>query len=51
MKLKKAEETAKERGCKYAFLDTFSFQAPMYYEKYGYKEVLALEEYPVAGSH
>lgn len=47
--LKQAEKTAKERGCKYAFLDTFSFQAPMFYKKYGYKEVFALEEYPVTG--
>jgi ribosomal protein S18 acetylase RimI-like enzyme len=47
--LKKAEETAKERGCKYAFLDTFSFQAPEFYKKYGYKEVFTLEEYPVTG--
>lgn len=31
--LKQAEETAKERGCKYAFLDTFSFQAPVFYKK------------------
>lgn len=47
--LKKAEETAKERGCKYAFLDTFSFQAPEFYKKYGYKEKFVLEEYPVEG--
>ena len=47
--LKQAEDTAKERGCKYVFLDTFSFQAPLFYEKYGYKEVFALEEYPVTG--
>lgn len=45
----KAEETAKERGCKYAFLDTFSFQAPEFYKKYGYKEQFVLEEYPVEG--
>ena len=45
----KAEETAKERGCKYAFLDTFSFQAPGFYKKYGYKEQFVLEEYPVEG--
>lgn len=37
--LKKAEETAKDRGCKYVFLDTFSFQAPKFYIKHGYKEV------------
>lgn len=47
--LKQAEKTAKERGCKYAFLDTFSFQAPLFYKKYGYKEVFALEHYPVTG--
>ncbi|WP_411682731.1 GNAT family N-acetyltransferase [Clostridium thailandense] len=47
--LKQAEEIAKERGCKYAFLDTFSFQAPMFYKKYGYKEVFVLEEYPITG--
>ena len=47
--LSKAEETAKERGCKYAFLDTFSFQAPEFYKKHGYKQVFALEEYPITG--
>lgn len=47
--LKKAEETAKERGCKYVFLDTFSFQAPAFYRKHGYQEVFTLEEYPVTG--
>jgi len=47
--LKQAEKTAKERGCKYAFLDTFSFQAPLFYKKHGYKEVFALEDYPVTG--
>ncbi len=47
--LKQAEETAKERGCKYAFLDTFSFQAPVFYQKHGYQEVFTLEEYPLTG--
>lgn len=47
--LKQAEETAKERGCKYVFLDTFSFQAPTFYKKQGYKEVFKLEEYPITG--
>jgi GNAT superfamily N-acetyltransferase len=47
--LKQAEETAKERGCRYAFLDTFSFQAPSFYEKHGYKNIFVLEEYPVTG--
>ncbi|MBK1812262.1 GNAT family N-acetyltransferase [Clostridium sp. YIM B02505] len=47
--LKQAEKTARERGCKYVFLDTFSFQAPEFYKKYGYKEVFAVENYPVTG--
>ena len=47
--LKQAEETAKRRGCKYAFLDTFSFQAPLFYRKHGYREVFALEDYPLTG--
>lgn len=47
--LQQAEKTAKERGCKYAFLDTFSFQAPLFYQKHGYQEVFALEEYPLTG--
>lgn len=47
--LEQAEETAKERGCKYAFLDTFSFQAPLFYKKHGYQEVFALEDYPLTG--
>ena len=47
--LKQAEETAKRRGCKYAFLDTFSFQAPLFYQKHGYREVFSLENYPLTG--
>jgi ribosomal protein S18 acetylase RimI-like enzyme len=47
--LKQAEKAAKERGCKYAFLDTFSFQAPLFYKQHGYKEVFALEDYPITG--
>ncbi len=48
--LNQAEKIAKERGCKYSFLDTFSFQAPEFYKKHGYKEVFVLENFPVTGS-
>jgi N-acetylglutamate synthase-like GNAT family acetyltransferase len=44
-----AEKEAKQRGCKYAFVDTFSFQAPEFYKKHGYKEVFSLNEYPYKG--
>ena len=47
--LQQAEETAKERGCKYSFLDTFGFQAPNFYKKHGYKEAFILENYPLSG--
>lgn len=47
--LLQAESTAKERGCKYAFLDTFDFQAPAFYQKYGYEQVFVLDEYPLTG--
>ncbi|HML68196.1 MAG TPA: GNAT family N-acetyltransferase [Clostridia bacterium] len=47
--LMQAEHTAKERGCKFVFLDTFSFQAPSFYKKHGYQEAFVLEEYPLTG--
>ncbi|PAB60263.1 GNAT family N-acetyltransferase [Anaeromicrobium sediminis] len=45
--LKDVEEEAIKRGCKYSFLDTFSFQARDFYIKLGYEEVFTLEEYPL----
>lgn len=47
--LKQAEKIAKQRGYKYSFLDTFSFQAPEFYKKHGYNEVFVLENYPITG--
>ncbi len=44
--LEAAEAEARQRGCKYAFVNTFSFQAPAFYKKHGYQEVFTLEEYP-----
>ncbi|HHK5920164.1 TPA: biphenyl 2,3-dioxygenase, partial [Serratia marcescens] len=35
------------RGCRYARLDTFSFQARPFYEKLGYQLQMTLKEYPV----
>lgn len=48
--MESAEQEAKSRGCKYAFVDTFSFQAPDFYRKLGYHEVFALTEYPYTGA-
>lgn len=47
--INKAEEIARKRGCKFAFLNTFDFQAKGFYEKLGYKEVFCLNEYPIKG--
>ncbi|CAG9191851.1 Ribosomal protein S18 acetylase RimI [Paraburkholderia sabiae] len=47
--MKTAEKEAAKRGCKYAFLDTFSFQALGFYEKLGYSEFGRLKGF--SGSH
>ena len=44
--LEAAENEFRQCGCKYAFVDTFSYQAPAFYEKHGYREVFTLEDYP-----
>jgi ribosomal protein S18 acetylase RimI-like enzyme len=41
-----AEEEARGRGAKNAYLDTFSFQAPGFYEKYGYQVFGELKDFP-----
>lgn len=48
--LREAESEAKRRGCKYCFLNTFGFQAPIFYMKYEYKEVFTLENFPLEGT-
>ena len=45
-----AEEEARKRGAKNVYLDTFSFQAPGFYKKLGYREFGRLEAFP-AGHH
>jgi GNAT superfamily N-acetyltransferase len=44
--LAQAEAIAVERGCIGIYLDTFSFQARGFYEKYGYRLFGMLESYP-----
>jgi len=44
--LQMAEEKAKARGAQHAFLDTFSFQAPEFYKKYGYRVFGELSDFP-----
>ncbi len=44
--LSKAEDIARERGAKNVFLDTFSFQTPEFYQKYGYQVYGELPDFP-----
>ena len=44
-----AEEDARKKGCKYAFVNTNAFQAPGFYQKAGYECVFKLAEFPFTG--
>ena len=46
-----AETLAWKRGCHSAWLDTFSFQAPGFYEKLGYEEFARLDYPPEHHRH
>lgn len=44
--LNEIEQIAKEKNCRLIFLDTFSFQAPDFYKKNGYKVFGVIEDHP-----
>jgi GNAT superfamily N-acetyltransferase len=44
--LAEAEAAAQEAGCVGAYLDTFSFQAPDFYRRHGYREFGRLDDFP-----
>lgn len=48
--LNQMEQSAKERGCRFSFLNTFSFQAKPFYEKNGYKEIFSIDNYPLTST-
>lgn len=45
-----AEQYARDRNCRHSYLDTFSFQAPDFYKKQGYKIFGTLEDFPAGAS-
>ena len=49
--LDEAEALARRRGCRAAWLDTFDFQARLFYERQGYRVVAALEGFPAGHTH
>jgi len=44
--LAEAEAAACEKGCRGVYLDTFTFQAPKFYERHGYREFGRLDDFP-----
>ncbi|MEU3375127.1 GNAT family N-acetyltransferase [Streptomyces sp. NPDC006711] len=44
--LSRAEELARERGCAYARVETWDFQAPGFYQARGYDIVATIPNYP-----
>lgn len=47
--LEQAESEAKMRNCRFAFVNTYQFQAPAFYQKQDYKKVFTLKDYPYTG--
>ncbi|HGH3374824.1 GNAT family N-acetyltransferase [Kluyvera ascorbata] len=44
-----AEQTARQKGCQYALVDTISFQALPFYQKKGYTLKTTLDDFPLEG--
>lgn len=44
--LEKLENIALEKGCRFIYLDTFSFQAPEFYKHNGYEVFGTIEDHP-----
>lgn len=44
------EAEARSRGCDHVFVTSFTFQAPGFYERHGYREIFRWEDLPTRGA-
>ena len=44
--LKAFEDAGRDKGCVYAHVNTFSYQAPEFYERHGYEAYAELPDFP-----
>ena len=44
------EDEARDRGCTHVFVTSFTFQAPAFYERHGYREIFRWDDVPVVGA-
>lgn len=49
--LEEAELFARSKACTFIKLNTFSFQAPEFYKKYGYEVIAIIEDAPIGHKH
>lgn len=43
------EDAARKRGCTHVFVTSFTFQAPAFYQRFGYEEIFRWESVPTVG--
>nr|WP_227464709.1 GNAT family N-acetyltransferase [Nocardioides lijunqiniae] len=48
--LEEFEAEARARGCTHVFVTSFTFQAPGFYERHGYRELFRWEDLPAPGA-
>lgn len=47
--LQQFEDAASERGARRVFVTSFTFQAPVFYERHGYREIFRWDGVPIEG--
>lgn len=49
--LQEIERIAREKKCTFIKLNTFSFQAPLFYQKHGFREIARIDDAPRGHQH